>query len=176
MAEVSTRKDLGTTVFIGNLNRNTPQSALTKIFKECGEISEVRLAKNSAGERRPFAHIEFATSAAAEAALAKNGTEIQGDAIKVEKPREDEYSAKTVYVCKLPATVGANTLIAHFKTSGNIKEVRIANGYAHVEYKHEAGAKAALSLNGSTLDNAVITVEKAVVGRKRKRYGRRTKR
>jgi len=161
--------------FIGNLDREVPEETLRALFLSCGEIVEIRLATNNAGERRPFAHIEFATAEAAVAAIRMNGTEISGETIKVEAPRQDEYSTKTVYVCNLPDNVSKLMLRPVFETCGTVKEVRLDENksYAHVEYEEEDACTKALGLNGTEVDGTIITVEKAVRGRKRKRFARR---
>lgn len=171
--KVTTRKNLNSTVFVGNLDRETPEETLKALFEDCGEIVEIRLATNHAGERRPFAHIEFATPEAAAQAITKNGTEIEGEPLKVEAPRQDEYSKKTVYVCNLPTDVSKELLRPVFETVGTIKEIRIGNGYAHVEYEEEKACAQALTINGTEVGDSILTVEKAVRGRKRKRFGAR---
>lgn len=66
---------------------NVPAAAtdddLTKFFEGCGAIAAVRVATTAEGERRGFAHVEFAERSGAEAAVALSGSELQGQALEV---------------------------------------------------------------------------------------------
>jgi nucleolin len=73
-----------TTLFVGNLGFNTSQDQLREIFSGCGDIKDVRIAQNEEGRSRGFAHIEFESNDGAKAALALNGTSVDGREVRLD--------------------------------------------------------------------------------------------
>lgn len=63
----------GTTLFCGNLSFKSSEQSLRRHFQSCGEVLEVRIAKDEEGKSRGFAHIEFASPDDAQKALSLNG-------------------------------------------------------------------------------------------------------
>lgn len=66
------------TIFVGNLGFRTTADALRNFFSECGDVKDVRIPMNEEGRPKGFAHVEFETSDAAQAALKYNGEELDG--------------------------------------------------------------------------------------------------
>ena len=58
---------------------------MKKFFKDCGKILDVRIAKKPDGKLKGFAHIDFENSEAVDKAVEKNGQELQGRALKIDK-------------------------------------------------------------------------------------------
>lgn len=73
------------TIFVGSLSYDTTEDSIRNFFSECGNIESIRIAKAEDGKPKGFCHIDFSTEEEAEQALAKNGEELDGRTIKVDK-------------------------------------------------------------------------------------------
>jgi len=71
-------------IFVGNLSFNTGEDQLRELFEGCGDVSNVRVAKDQDGRPRGFAHIDFGDNDGAQNAIRKSGTELDGRAIRVD--------------------------------------------------------------------------------------------
>jgi nucleolin len=71
-------------IFVGNLSFNTNENELRDLFEGCGEVTNVRVAKDQDGRPRGFAHIDFSDNEGASNAIRKSGTEVDGRAIRVD--------------------------------------------------------------------------------------------
>ena len=72
-------------IFVGNISYKCTDNDLKKFFKDCGKILDVRIAKKPDGKLKGFAHIDFENSEAVDKAVEKNGQELQGRALKIDK-------------------------------------------------------------------------------------------
>ena len=72
-------------IFVGNISYKCTENDLKKFFKDCGKVVDVRLAKKPDGKLKGFAHVDFETKEAVDKAVEKNGQELQGRALKVDK-------------------------------------------------------------------------------------------
>ena len=84
-------------VYVGNLPYQTTEDDLKDQFSSCGEVTEVRLITDrQTGRSKGFAFLTFGSEDAFEAALLKNGEEIDGRKLRVnkaeEKPRKSSFS------------------------------------------------------------------------------------
>ncbi len=77
-------------VFVGNLNFQTTQNELEKVFGEVGEVQEVFIPVDRAsGRPRGFAFVEFTDAEGVQQAIEKlDGKEIGGRAIRVNEAQE----------------------------------------------------------------------------------------
>lgn len=73
-----------TTLFVGNLGFRTTQNGLRDFFSSCGEVKDVRIAMGEDGRPKGFAHVEFETPDAAKSAVAYNGQELDGRALRLD--------------------------------------------------------------------------------------------
>ena len=81
-------------IYVGNLSFNTTQEELESEFSQYGEVDEVRLISDrDTGRSKGFAFISYKTEDGMEAALKKNGEEMGGRALKVNKA-EDRSSSR----------------------------------------------------------------------------------
>ncbi|WVZ25723.1 hypothetical protein V8G54_004267 [Vigna mungo] len=76
------------TIYTKNLSYSVERADLEDLFKECGEIVDVRLHTDEEGRFRGFGHVEFATEEAALKALKLNNTELLRCRIRVGVARE----------------------------------------------------------------------------------------
>ena len=73
------------TVFVGNLSYQTTEDDLRDFFKSCGEVKDVRLAKDHMdGRPKGFAHVEFMSSDDVSQALKLSGEDLNGRDVKVD--------------------------------------------------------------------------------------------
>ncbi|CAK8538163.1 unnamed protein product [Lathyrus sativus] len=68
-------KGTSKTVYVGNLSYTVERADIEKLFKDYGEIVDVRLHTDHQGKFRGHAHVQFATEAAAQKALVLNRKE-----------------------------------------------------------------------------------------------------
>jgi RNA recognition motif-containing protein len=78
---------LGSTVYVRNLSYAITEDSITSFFAECGEIKEVRIAKDGEGNSRGFAHVDFTTQSATEAAVQMSGHRLEGRLITIDYAR-----------------------------------------------------------------------------------------
>ena len=72
------------TLFVGNLGFRTEQWAIEEFFKECGTVTQVRIALDENERPRGFAHVEFSEPAAAKEALKLAGQALDGRAVRLD--------------------------------------------------------------------------------------------
>lgn len=79
-------------LYVGNFPYSVEEKDLRELFSPYGDIEELSLIiDRETGRSKGFAFITFSTQSAAESALAQNGKELKGRAIRVniaqEKPK-----------------------------------------------------------------------------------------
>jgi nucleolin len=72
-----------TTVFLGNLSFQIDENAVRSHFADCGEISSVRWVERD-GQFKGCGFLEFSNSDATDKAVALNGSDILGRAVRVD--------------------------------------------------------------------------------------------
>ena len=72
-------------VFVGNISYKCTDNDLKKFFKDCGKVLDVRIAKKPDGKLKGFAHVDFETKEGMEKAVEKNGKELLGRPLKIDK-------------------------------------------------------------------------------------------
>jgi len=72
-------------VFVGNISYKCTDNDLKKFFKDCGKVVDVRIAKKPDGKLKGFAHVDFETKEGMEKAVEKNGKELLGRPLKIDK-------------------------------------------------------------------------------------------
>ena len=84
-------------IYVGNMNYSTTEDELTDIFKQYGEVKDVKIIVDRDTYRsKGFAFVEMETEEAADAAIsALNNTDLNGRSIKVnaaqdKKPRQNK--------------------------------------------------------------------------------------
>lgn len=81
------------TIFVGNLSFLVNEHSLKQLFRDCGQIQEVRIAKNPEGKSRGFGYVEFGDQQSVSKALQKNGEHLDERPIRVDvansKPKGD---------------------------------------------------------------------------------------
>lgn len=76
-------------LFVGGLSWSTDSDGLKNAFAEFGEVVEAKvISDRDTGRSRGFGFVTFADDEAAKAALALNGTELDGRTIRVDVASE----------------------------------------------------------------------------------------
>lgn len=82
-----------TKLFVGNLPFNATEEAIRELFAPFGSIDKIALITDrDTGQPRGFGFVEMASSDAARAMQALNGTDFGGRAMKVNEAKERERS------------------------------------------------------------------------------------
>jgi len=73
------------TIFVGNLGFKTSEQNVKNFFKDCGNVVDVRIAKDrDTGKSKGFCHVDFDNSSAVEKAKAKAGQDLDGREVRVD--------------------------------------------------------------------------------------------
>jgi nucleolin len=84
-------------IFVGNLGFRTTEATVGAFFGDCGNVIDVRIAKNPEdGRPKGFAHVDFDSSEASAKAMAKAGQNLDGRDIRVDAstPRQGGGDSK----------------------------------------------------------------------------------
>ena len=77
-------------IYVGNLSYDTTSDGVQDYFTQYGDIADVKLIMDrETGRSRGFAFITYSDSQGAEAALAADGSELDGKNLRVNMARED---------------------------------------------------------------------------------------
>ena len=71
-------------IFVGNLSFKSKENDIRNFFSDCGEILDIRIAKNEDGKMKGFAHIDFDSKEAVEKAIQKNGESLGGRELRID--------------------------------------------------------------------------------------------
>ncbi len=73
------------TAFVGNLGFKTNEQSVSKFFGDCGNVIDVRIAKNPEdGRSKGYCHVDFDSNEALQKALGKAGQNLDGRDIRVD--------------------------------------------------------------------------------------------
>jgi nucleolin len=187
VATAEGEQEATTNVFVGQLSWNIDNDWLASEFAECGEVVQARVMIDRESNRsRGFGYVEFADLEAAAKAVALNGKEVDGRAIKVNyaaprpppntEKRADRFGDKTnepapvLFVGNLSFSVNEDTLHETFAQHGDVQSVRIPTdresgapkGFAYVEFGDVEQAKSAFeALKGTDLDGRTLRLDYA---------------
>ena len=78
-------KSTGFSIFVGNLSFKCTEKGIRNFFSECGNVVDVRIAKNEDGKLKGFAHVDFDSKEAVEKAIKKNGEELDGRKLRIDE-------------------------------------------------------------------------------------------
>ena len=70
-------------IYVGNLS--STEDSIREFFSDCGEIDNVRIALNQDGKMKGFCHVTFEDESGVDKALGKNGEDLDGRNVKVDK-------------------------------------------------------------------------------------------
>ncbi|XP_014613977.1 PREDICTED: nucleolar protein 12-like [Polistes canadensis] len=189
----SESKNDSRTIFISNIPKQVTKEEIRKLFKKFGEIESIRVRsvipidlkmskKVAAIKKKIHPKVEtiimfiiYKLEEGAKKATSMNGKQLKGNYLKVDivdkNSRIKPDEKKAVFLGNLPFTIQDNDLWEHFKPCGEIHSVRliknkklgIGKGIGYVNFKNEDSVSLALELNGSTLLNREIRVQRCSV-------------
>ncbi|KAI8981066.1 hypothetical protein BDB01DRAFT_795195 [Pilobolus umbonatus] len=161
------------TIFVGQLDYNATKEDIEEYFKECGNVTDVRLRFDPETRKsRGFAHVDFSTAEEMNAALELDGSEFMGRTLKIDKakvsaPRakDENYGPKsdTVFMANLDHGITEDEIREAFSKFGTIvgdvrlptnRETGKIRGIAYVQFESADEAEEAVhkmnnvSLNG----------------------------
>ena len=173
------------TIFVGNLSWAVDNDRLSQEFADCGEVisARVQLDRNT-GKSRGFGYVTFATTEAADAAIALNGTkEIDGRIPNLDKSTDvgpnrekraqafgDARSApsKVLFVGNLSWNTVEDTIWDAFSEYGEVSSVRLPTdresgkpkGYGYIEFSVvDSAQKAINAMSGQEIDGRAIRLD-----------------
>ncbi|CAJ2674103.1 unnamed protein product [Trifolium pratense] len=184
------KNDGSKTICVRNLSFDVERAEIENIFKDCGEVVDVRL----------HVDVEFATAEAAEKALELDNTRLMNRPIKVGKASEEgecfpnrgssisfqkaeSFQSLTVFVIGFDTSVAEEkikaSLYKHFCSCGEITRISLpkfpdsgtVKGFAHLDFKDTDGYNKALKLDQTAIGNYWLSVEKAKPRIRRDNYG-----
>lgn len=168
------------TICVRNLSFDVQRAEIENIFKDCGEVVDVRV----------HVDVEFATAEAAEKALQLDHTKLANRPVKVGiAPGEGEcfpnrsvsisfqkgesFQPLTVFVIGFDTSVAEEkikaSLKAHFSPCGEITRISLPRyhdsgnikGFAHLDFKDIDGYRKALQLDQTAIGDHWLSVVKA---------------
>jgi len=78
-------------VYVGNLSYQLTEELLSSHFASCGTVTSVTVIKDrDTGRSKGFGFVEFAEDEACDAAIAMNGSSLDGRPVRVSKAHERE--------------------------------------------------------------------------------------
>ncbi|XP_031774158.1 RNA-binding protein 34-like isoform X2 [Apis florea] len=186
------------TIFVGNLPKDVTKKKLRKLFKQFGKIDTIRLRGKIAksvnvskrvaaikNELHPklksvYAYIKFVSKESVKESLSINGTEFEGNYLRVNASNKSENkfdSKKSIFLGNLHYNIDDNTIIKHFKQCGEIESVRVVRdnktgvgkGFGYVNFKNEDAVTLALELDGTTISNREVRVKPVIDQYKKKK-------
>jgi len=162
-------------LFVYGINADCPERLLREVFESAGDVEEIN------NTQRGYAFITMADKSGAEAACSDlNGTEFNGQTIKVEHAKQrdpnsfrenspmgnrensyqGEYNGGKLFVYGVNPSVSESELRNEFEKAGEVAEVfNTEKGYAFVTMADRDGAEAACSeLNGREFNGQMLKV------------------
>ena len=163
-------------VFVVNFRKTMSRKDVADIFKPFGKVLSIKLPTDKNAKHRSklrgFGYIEFADKESAEKCIRDlNHQEVRGKKLSVQHYRDNNSSARTVYVRGLKGfdhNEAEDAIHAVLDNCGKIKEIRltkeqrrndILRGFAYVEFENETAVKKALECSGTVHKGHVIEVK-----------------
>ncbi|XP_050725167.1 squamous cell carcinoma antigen recognized by T-cells 3-like [Eriocheir sinensis] len=165
------------TLFISNLDFKTTEEEVMALFRSCGDISDFRLVKNFKCLSKGFGYLVFKSHEAAVKGLDMDRTPLNGRPVFVSPYDPENHTHKFKYstgleknklfISGLPLSMSESDVKAVFEPYGPVKDIRLvtyrnghSKGLCYLDY-HDAdtAAKAVEAMNGSELEDKIITVQ-----------------
>jgi len=162
-----------------NLPFRASEDEIKGFFKDCGNIERINILRGHDGRAKGIAFIRFSDNEGLQAAIAKNGQELDGRALKVEKAtpkeqrpqgsrpqRNEDTDATSIFVGNLSYTTTEDQLRGLFESCGAIKEIRVAidqdgraRGFAHIDFESNDSVQKAIQKSGTEIDGRTLRVD-----------------
>ncbi|CAM6045138.1 unnamed protein product [Sphagnum compactum] len=172
------------TIFVKNIAWSVDENIISEFFKDVGEITDVRLAKDENGRSKGYGHIEFVSEEEAQQAVLKNGETLEGRDLFIDLAKERGAagpnagtprtgSGKTAFIKGFDRNDDEDNirsgLTEFFSECGDINTVRIPTdresgqikGFAYIEFTTKESLSKALALNGADYAGQSLVVDEA---------------
>lgn len=170
------------TLYVTNFPPDASDEAIRARFAPYGPIFDVRWPSRKFQQSRRFCYVQFATEAAAQAALAEHGAHWHGEhALQVllsnpqhKKQRSDAHAnEKELYMTGLPRSATVDDVKHFFAPHGDVAEVRVptrpdgkSRGIAFIQFHTALDARRAMQATNSTkFHGRLVAVMLADAGR-----------
>ncbi|CDZ97156.1 RNA-binding protein SART3 (RRM superfamily) [Phaffia rhodozyma] len=137
------------TVFVSKLTPEATQDDLKSLFKECGEIREIKLLAGAT-----FGTVEFMTKESVPAALTRDKKKINDIEVDV-----SVAEGSTLYITNFPEAMDDTSMRALFEPYGTIIETRWpgkkfkeSRRFVYLQFSSSVSAKNALELNKKEIE------------------------
>ncbi|KAH9601348.1 Polyadenylate-binding protein/Hyperplastic disc protein [Trypanosoma melophagium] len=160
-------------IWVGGLDPNLNEQKLYDHFVRVGPVASVRVCVDSATQKSlGYGYVNFQNPADAEKALDQAGVKLGSKHIRIAKIQRDPSKRRSgvtnIVVKKLPSAVDTYALKEMFSKFGRLTAIGLATnengesrGYARISFeKEESAVEAVQEVNGMTIDDCVITVER----------------
>ncbi|KZF18982.1 hypothetical protein L228DRAFT_51826 [Xylona heveae TC161] len=164
----------GSTLFVTNFPPAADESYIRDLFKEFGEVVDVRFPSLKFNTHRRFCYVQFKTSAQAQAATALDGKTV-GEHLtliaKISDPAHKKarsgaiYEGREVYVSNLDWSATEDEVRQAFSKYGKVERARIptnvagkSKGVAFIIFPTKEEANAALEMNLTKFKSRVLNV------------------
>lgn len=167
------KKNMGSKIYIGNLNFETTEETLQKAFEAYGEVKDCFIPIDQDGNARGFGFIQMEEENALKAIEGLGGTELDGRTLNVNKslPKGTKVEPKSVklYVGNLSWGTEEAALCELFEEYGKVVDCYIPTdretgqhrGFAFVTMDPEDAVRAADETDGYELDGRILRVNEA---------------
>lgn len=173
--QITVEPGTGLTLFVTNFPPTADDDYLQKIFKDCGEIFNIRWPSLKHNAHRRFCYISFRTREAAAAATQLDGQSL-GDVHKLVAKYSDPANKKErdgamaegreIHVNSLDQTLNEDDVKDVFSKYGEVERVRMlktyggqSKGSCFVVFAKKEQATAALEMDKTKLKSRVLVVE-----------------
>nr|CCC93035.1 poly(A)-binding protein 1 [Trypanosoma congolense IL3000] len=160
-------------IWVGGLDPNLNEQKLYDHFVRVGPVASVRVCVDTVTQKSlGYGYVNFQNPADAEKALDQAGVKLGTKHIRIAKIQRDPSKRRSgvtnIVVKKLPSTVDTYALKEMFSKFGRLTAIGLATdekgesrGYARISYeKEESAVEAVRELNGVSIDDCSITVER----------------
>eukprot|EP01080_Neovahlkampfia_damariscottae_P003932 gene3932-7142_t len=155
------------TIFVGKLSDECDEDKLRKIFKQYGNVEDIRFLYRDRERRyhKGCAFIQFEKPTEAQDALKENEVVHMDQALRVNMA-SDKGDNLSIFVGNLSFDTTEDTLQSTFEKFGKVTKVYMplnesgrSKGFAFVTYENKESQEAATKLNRTELDKREIRVE-----------------
>jgi RNA recognition motif-containing protein len=170
-------RDVGTKIYVGNLNFETTAETIEDAFKAHGDVIECFMPVDYDGNPRGFAFVSMEEEAAVKAIEALNQSELDGRVLTVNKSlprgqksqRSERPPQTKLYVGNLSWGTEEGALRELFEEYGNVidcyipvdRETGQHRGFAFVTMEPDDALRAADETDGYELDGRILRVNEA---------------
>ncbi|KAI9805669.1 MAG: Splicing factor [Piccolia ochrophora] len=164
----------GSTIFATNFPPTADETYIRNLFKDCGDVVDIRFPSLKYNTHRRFCYVQFKSSSQAEEATKLEGKNFGGRlklVAKISDPGHKHnrsgamYEGREVYVSNVDWTATEDELDQMFSKYGKVEKIRVptnvagkSKGIAFVVFTSKDEAQAALDMNLTKFKSRVLSV------------------